>query len=283
MTVDISAALKAHLALETSTLAYCIKITRQDGQVFAYTTQDDDLIIDTILFKSKGGFSPSTVETKSDASVSNLEIIGVLNSDSISETDLKLGLFDNALFEVFLVNYTDLSQGKMVLRKGWFGEVTLRQGQFTTELRGLASKLQTKIGELYTPACSVRRFGDSRCKINSSLYRFSLTVTNVISKREFSHTVNVQTAEYFKYGILKWTTGNNDNLEMEIKNYTVSAGVGTFFLQLPMPKIIQIGDTFQATRGCDRTFETCKNVFNNAVNFRGFPHIPGIDKMISTP
>lgn len=283
MTISISTALKDHLALETSTIAYCIKITREDGQIFGYTSHDQDITYNTVLYKSKGGFSPSTVESKADASVPNLEIIGVLSSDSISETDLKQGLFDNAAFEAFILNYSDLTQGSMVLRKGWFGEVTLRQGQFTTELRGLASKLQTKVGELYTPACSVRRLGDSRCKVNTTPFRFSLTVTGVVSDREFSHTINVQAADYFKYGILKWTNGNNDDLEMEIKEYTVSGGTGTFFLQLPMPKAVQVGDTFQATRGCDRTFATCQSVFNNAVNFRGFPHIPGIDKMMSTP
>jgi phage conserved hypothetical protein BR0599 len=223
------------------------------------------------------------VETKADASVPNLEIVGVLNADSINETELKQGLFDDAEFEAFLVNYTDLTQGRMILRKGWFGEVTLRNGNFTTELRGLASKLQTKVGELYTPACSVRRLGDDRCKIDVAPYRFSLTVTAVTNDRQFSHAVNVQAVDYFKYGLVKWTNGNNDDLEMEVKEYTVSGGIGTFVLQLPMPRAIQIGDTFQATRGCDRTAETCRTVFNNIANFRGFPHIPGIDNMIKTP
>ena len=29
------------------------------------------------------------------------------------------------------------------------------------------------------------------------------------------------------------------------------------------------------TAGCDKLFTTCRDRFQNAVNFRGFPHMPG--------
>ncbi|MNL82394.1 hypothetical protein D3C87_2097670 [compost metagenome] len=31
------------------------------------------------------------------------------------------------------------------------------------------------------------------------------------------------------------------------------------------------------TVGCDKGFSTCRDRFANAVNFRGFPHMPGSD------
>ena len=37
------------------------------------------------------------------------------------------------------------------------------------------------------------------------------------------------------------------------------------------------GDTFSVFAGCDKTFATCKAKFDNALNFRGFPHLPGND------
>ena len=49
-----------------------------------------------------------------------------------------------------------------------------------------------------------------------------------------------------------------------------------------MPNNIAAGDTFNAVAGCDKTFETCVAKFNNAVNFRGEPHVPGMDKMLAT-
>jgi uncharacterized phage protein (TIGR02218 family) len=40
---------------------------------------------------------------------------------------------------------------------------------------------------------------------------------------------------------------------------------------------IQMGDEICLFAGCDKNFETCKNKFQNSINFRGFPHIPGHD------
>jgi len=36
-------------------------------------------------------------------------------------------------------------------------------------------------------------------------------------------------------------------------------------------------------RSCDQRFETCRDVFSNSENFRGFPHMPGNDFILSGP
>ncbi|RIJ20390.1 DUF2163 domain-containing protein [Henriciella barbarensis] len=36
-------------------------------------------------------------------------------------------------------------------------------------------------------------------------------------------------------------------------------------------------------QSCDKRFETCRDVFSNAENFRGFPHLPGQDVVLSGP
>jgi uncharacterized phage protein (TIGR02218 family) len=38
-----------------------------------------------------------------------------------------------------------------------------------------------------------------------------------------------------------------------------------------------VGDAFRIAAGCDKRFSTCREKFANAVNFRGFPHMPGND------
>ena len=52
---------------------------------------------------------------------------------------------------------------------------------------------------------------------------------------------------------------------MEIKSYLSLQ----MELYLPMPADIEVGDTFTIQRGCDKTAETCINVYNNIVNRRG--------------
>jgi hypothetical protein len=97
--------------------------------------------------------------------VDNLDVEGVLDHEQISEQDLRAGLFDHAEVHVFLVNWADLSQGKLRLRRGWFGEVHLTdQGLFRTELRGLTQALSVRIGELYSPECRAD-LGDHRCRV----------------------------------------------------------------------------------------------------------------------
>ena len=36
-------------------------------------------------------------------------------------------------------------------------------------------------------------------------------------------------------------------------------------------------------RTCDQRFETCRDVFGNSANFRGFPHLPGMDFVLAGP
>jgi uncharacterized phage protein (TIGR02218 family) len=43
---------------------------------------------------------------------------------------------------------------------------------------------------------------------------------------------------------------------------------------LPISEPIQAGDKYSITAGCDKQFNTCVEKFNNAINFRGEPHIP---------
>jgi uncharacterized phage protein (TIGR02218 family) len=50
-----------------------------------------------------------------------------------------------------------------------------------------------------------------------------------------------------------------------------------------MPQAIASGDAFVVTAGCDKAFATCHGRFSNVVNFRGFPHIPGNDFVMTYP
>jgi uncharacterized phage protein (TIGR02218 family) len=65
---------------------------------------------------------------------------------------------------------------------------------------------------------------------------------------------------------------------MEVREYRAKR----FGLFLPMPHAIAIGDSYSAVAGCDKRFDTCVSRFNNALNFRGEPHVPGTDKLLET-
>jgi uncharacterized phage protein (TIGR02218 family) len=44
---------------------------------------------------------------------------------------------------------------------------------------------------------------------------------------------------------------------------------------LPIPFKSQVGDLIQIQVGCDKRRRTCTEKFNNILEFRGFPDVPG--------
>src|SRR5574337_1440406 len=124
-----SAALAAHQAGGSTTLACCWKITRLDGQVFGFTSVDQDIVFAGVTYLAATGFTPSAMQSKADLSVANLEVTGMLDAASITEADLLAGRWDGAAVEIFEVNYRDLTMGRMILRTG-----TLRSEEHTSEL-----------------------------------------------------------------------------------------------------------------------------------------------------
>ena len=44
---------------------------------------------------------------------------------------------------------------------------------------------------------------------------------------------------------------------------------------------VSADDVFAITAGCDKRFATCQAKFDNTLNFRGFPHMPGNDYVLA--
>lgn len=269
--------LNAHLQGEVTTLATCWKITRTDGVVKTFTDLDSDIVFASLTYLSIAGFTPSSVETKDNFSVDNVEVQGMFQTGYITAPDLLAGKYDFAEVEIFIVNYMDISQGRMLLRRGRLGEVTMQKDTFIAELRGLAESLQQTIGELYQPSCRAI-LGDSECKKVLTSFTFTGTVTTVTSGLIFTSNALTQPAGYFTGGQITWTSGNNNGLKMEVKEFANKQVV----LAQAMPYGIQVGNSFQIVAGCDKTHQTCISKFNNIINFRGEPFVPGTDAISKT-
>jgi uncharacterized phage protein (TIGR02218 family) len=101
------------------------------------------------------------------------------------------------------------------------------------------------------------------------------TITSVASNENFTDTGRVEADGYFNGGLITFTSGQNAGHSREIKTFASD----TFQLGLPFPYAVAVSDTYEVYRGCDKTFETCRDVFLNGDNFRGEPLIPGIDEI----
>lgn len=269
--------LRTHIEGECLTLAHCWKLTRRDSTVMGFTNHDKDLVVDGITYEAATGFMPTSVDSQASLAVDNLDVEGMLSTGNITEQDILAGKYDFAEVVVFVVNYEDISQGSIALRRGWLGEIELRNKQFVAEVRGLTQRLSQHIGELYSPMCRAK-FGDSACGINTVLHQVTGIVSAVISQSQFTDNARSGDLGYFNYGKITFTSGQNNGLSGEVKE---SRGK-EIILALPMPYPIAAGNAYTLQRGCDKTITTCTSRYSNALNFRGEPHVPGLDKVLET-
>lgn len=281
MSKTMSAPLKAHYALGTTTIAHLVKLTRKDGTVLAVTLDHDrDITFESVTYKPAFGMSPSTVETSSALSVDNLDAKGALMALGVDEFSIQAGLWDLCDVRVLRVNYADLSMGAEKVKRGTFGEISLGRAEFTSEVRGITQKLQTTLGELVSPSCKADLF-DIRCGVvaTENVWKFSgKAVSTIVSaQRQFTVSALTQAAGFFDGGKVTWTTGANAGLSKEIKTHTSG---GNITLQEPMPYVIAVSDQGTFFAGCrKRASEDCTTKFNNISRFRGFPSIPGQDQL----
>jgi len=279
----VSAALSTHLAQTLTTIATCWRILRLDGEIFRFTDHDVNVVIEDETYEASSGFLPSAMSQNRSLAPANMEAVAFLSSTKIVEADLVAGLFDYALVDVFQVNYEDVSMGVLWLARGFrLGEVEIRDNSAKVEIRGKAQNLAQNFIEVYTPGCRAV-FGDARCTVDIEglNYFHDGAVTTATSRREFIDTSIAQSNDVFRFGKLTWLTGLNTGFSMEVKKY--DPGTDTVFLFLSMPYVIQVGDTYHMQFGCthDLSPTTGCKFYDNVVNFRGEPYVPGPDRVLN--
>ena len=274
-------ALQAHLDSGATTLAWCWKIVRSDDVTFGFTDHDRPLALDGLTYEPESGFAAAEIRTGSDLSVDAQDAEGALSSDRITETDILDGRWDNALIEVWRVNWQDVQQ-RVLMRRGAIGELRRGRMSFVAEVRSLSHLLGQTVGRVFQGTCDAA-LGDGRCRVNVDDTAFTGTghVDSLLRDRAFTATgLGSFTAGWFAFGSLTWTSGANDGRSAEVSLHEVTAGpVSLTLLEAPV-RGIAIGDNFRIHAGCDKQLETCRAKFANAVNFRGFPHIPGQDAIL---
>lgn len=113
--------------------------------------------------------------------------------------------------------------------------------------------------------------------------RFDKTfeVVAVQDRRTFTISVSeprsTQNDRWFSNGVLTFDYGDNAEVSYQIKTGEAdSAGAEVeITLYLRAGFNVQVGDTGTIYPGCAKTVIDCAQKFNNILNYRGFPYIPG--------
>lgn len=180
----IPIALANHQALPSTTMATAIRITRRDGEVYAFTGGSDDVTIDGVLYGTAQGLRVSSLETTSGLGVDNLELTTLNDGSVFTKFDIRAGVWKNAEFEIFDYNWASPSDGIDSVFGGTFGEIEVRGAQVVVELRGLQQHFQQVIAKTVSPLCRAR-LGDAQCTVYLEPFTGFGEITTVTSRQVF--------------------------------------------------------------------------------------------------
>lgn len=282
---DLQPDLAARLQSGATHLCRCWRVTRRDGVTFGFTDHDQDLQLDGLVYQASSGMDASALQSSTGMSVDNAQAAGALSSAAVSEPDIRGGKFDRARIDHWLVDWQRPTL-RVLLFRGYFGEVRRADGAFEVELRGEAELLNVPVGRSILRRCD-RVLGDNKCRVDLSSEKYSTEA--VVEKRSgkarlTAAVLGAYPAGWFENGTVTWLSGANAG-ETSVVKTDISTADGQRILDLwQQPGLeVQPSDRFRIAAGCDKHPGTCRKKFDNFLNFRGFPHLPGEDWVTAYP
>jgi uncharacterized phage protein (TIGR02218 family) len=277
--------LQARLDGGATRLCRCWLVRRRDGVEFGFTDHDRDVSFEGVVFRASSGMDASALQSATGLSVDNAQAVGALSGAAVSEEDIRGGRYDRAEIRHWLVDW-ERPDLRILQFRGTFGEIRRADGAFEVELRGLAEALNAPVGRSVLRTCD-RALGDAKCRFDVGQPGFS-GEGEVVAGSAGGSLVASGLAGFadgwFANGIVTWLSGGNAGEAGAVKADKLAAsGVRRLALWQAPGRAVAVGDGFRVVAGCDKRAETCRTKFDNFLNFRGFPHIPGDDWVTAYP
>ena len=273
-----------HLATGATSVCRAWSISRKDGVVLGFTDHDRDLAFEGIRFAADTGLTARVLEQVTGMAPDNSEALGILSSDAVTEADIAAGRYDEAEVRVWLVNWADPS-ARMVEFAGRSGDILRAGSSFRMELRGLTDALNRTTGRVFQGGCDAT-LGDARCRFDLSTpgYRTEAEVLWIVDGYRLGFAPMDGFAErWFERGEVAILDGAGVGQVALIRMDRRGEEAREISLWSPFGVPPQAGDRVSLVTGCDKRASTCRDRFNNFLNFRGFPNIPGEDWLTSYP
>lgn len=301
MSRTLSDGLVTHLAGRAHKRVTMLRLDLADGTTLAITDHDQDISFDlgdgVVTYSASTGILPSDLALSTGFGVDDIEIEGPIREPSDAsplETNIVTraavlgGRFDDAVARLFQINWSTLASGPIRLMRGYVTNASVEGGRFKLTLHSEMTKFSQTIGRTITGYCDAD-FGDARCGFTPD--EISVTVTSVTDERVFAVDISgfspAYADDYWNRGTAIFLTGALAGIRpVEVFD---SSAAGNIALWMPLPEPPQIGDTLTLRQGCyDVATNTSKTrpacmAFDNIVNFRGFPDVPGSDQVLRYP
>jgi uncharacterized phage protein (TIGR02218 family) len=282
-----------HIGTTTPTTATCWKLTPHaksplaaSGLVIRATSHDRPLVLPghgSTPFEPGIAGVPTTIDTESGHASAGLQYDTVFTDDGITREALAAGDWNRAKVEILTVNVQALGMGQLIEFTGFLGQADEEGDLWRAEARPLTAIAQGQVGRLTSARCSVKRLGDARCKVNlaapaagdGGAILVNGTLTQVVSVTRARASALTQTGNYFE--LIKFTSGPLAGREYEVREYDPTNK--EFILRDAAHILPAVGNTFQATRRCNRDPADCKNIYLNIPNYRGHRFITNIERV----
>lgn len=265
------------------------KIVRTDTAEFLFTDHDVEINYFGEIYTPVSAIDASARARVLGGDENDAETFGAINQ-TITVADIEKGLFENADVEERLVDWKYPFAGSTIVGTYKLSRITYSDENWQGVLLGLSRYMSTFVGSNYTRTCQ-NDLGVGVCGLGVDLSDPTFTyadvrVDTIINQRIFfqANAVDIPPGlgnEWFTLGRITWQTGANAGVVSEVMQYEDSSRA--ILLQKATPFDISGTDTFTISVGCDRTFATCRDKFDNVLNRLSFDYIPAADDAVGFP
>ena len=256
-------------------LAWCWRIERRDGVTLGLTTHDVPLVIDGLIYRPEPGIRPSAIRQKQGLGDDSVDIDGAITSGTLTAGDLAAGRWNGARVSLIVADWEAADRRYFIVAQGRLGGVSHDGVSFTAELSGRDPRLSAMVAPDTSAECRAD-LGDRQCRVALVAHRHHATAQAISGRRiTLDHAVAGDT---LAFGRLRWTTGMARGLTSVIVAHD---GVRVTVARAASGAVT--GDAVELIEGCDKRAATCATRFANIANFRGEPHLPGIDLLTRFP
>lgn len=256
---DIEESVELSQPVELYTFSYA-------GNTFAYTNDTEDITLDGVEYAAIPIHRGET-EQNGDAEKANMEIT-VSRDSEIGE------LFKTAPpsepMTVTVHQYHRLMQGnKIVIWKGRVVALSWKGSELImTSENVFASLLRIGVTRKFSRQCTHSLYS-GQCRANREEHVIRTTAATII-KNTFRVPVTLPEG-YYAGGYAVWRNANTGVTER--RPITENTETTVTIVGFPSGLLVDVVEITMYA-GCDHTMNTCKDKFNNLVNYGGQPFIP---------
>ena len=236
-------------------------------KTYRYTSNNEEVTVAGELYEPLPGLTRTAIETTSllDA-LQTVDIIVPINSEiAVTYNFLKMPITLTVEIRSVHRGTNFATDSKLI----WQGDSVGFPVQETEARISTQSIIQSALNKqlnqvLFSTACNHEVY-DEMCSLDPADFTTTSTVTNIKGNLITVVSTGVSNHELKIGKLVNQRTGEN---RVIIDNVGPIVTVGYDFID------IKIGDTVDMIIGCDNTYPTCLNTFNNIINNGGYGFLP---------